>query len=149
SRDAARELEETIAQTDAQDPAWRLEELASKRKSIPDQQNSALRVLAAAKLLPGKWSHKLYHDELDEINPPDLLNDQLAASLHKDLGKVKPAIRQARALKSLPGGRYRVHWPDDFFSAKLPHLEQVRQVVRLLAWDAILQAHDKDLKQAW
>src|SRR5947209_5118950 len=43
------ELNAILAELDAKDPGWRLEEIEAARKQVPDEQNSALLV---GKLLP-------------------------------------------------------------------------------------------------
>src|SRR5438034_11520620 len=47
------ELREALAEVDRLDPHWTLKELEERRVTPPDEQNSALRVLAAKAILPG------------------------------------------------------------------------------------------------
>jgi len=47
------ELREALAEADRLDPHWTLQELEDRRSTPPDDQNSALRVLAAKAILPG------------------------------------------------------------------------------------------------
>ena len=49
------ELREAIAEADRIDPGWRFEDLEARRKVIPDEENAALRVLAARQLMPAVW----------------------------------------------------------------------------------------------
>src|SRR5690606_33986779 len=41
TRASIRTLEEAVAETDAIDPAWRLEDLLANRDEVPDDENSA------------------------------------------------------------------------------------------------------------
>jgi hypothetical protein len=47
-------LREAMAEADRLDPGWRLEELEARRPVVPDEENSALLVMRAAKLMPNK-----------------------------------------------------------------------------------------------
>jgi hypothetical protein len=49
------ELREVIAQTDRDDPTWRLVDLEANRQMIPDEENAALQVMAVKALMPGTW----------------------------------------------------------------------------------------------
>lgn len=55
-RQADRELREAIAELDRREPGgWRLEELEGRRATLDDDDNGALVVMAAKKLLPNRW----------------------------------------------------------------------------------------------
>jgi hypothetical protein len=49
-----------VAEADRLDPGWRWEDILKNRKTVPDEENSARHVLAAANMLPDpeKWSPK-------------------------------------------------------------------------------------------
>src|SRR5260370_9635314 len=52
---AQRDWREAVAEADRLDPGWRFEELQAKRAEVADEDNAALCVLAASKLIPGSW----------------------------------------------------------------------------------------------
>src|SRR6516162_4477381 len=52
---AEQQLRRALAELDRAEPGWRLDDIQAAREQIPDEQNGALCVLTAAKLLPGKW----------------------------------------------------------------------------------------------
>src|SRR5262245_41650349 len=49
------DLQDALAEASRLDPHWTLAELDSVRDSVPDQENSALQVLAAGRLIPVGW----------------------------------------------------------------------------------------------
>src|SRR3712207_3830706 len=67
----SRELEAVITELDAADPGWRFEELEAKGKSIPDEQNSALQVLAAKKLTPQSRPGPEFYNTLEDLGLHD------------------------------------------------------------------------------
>ena len=78
------QLEHALAEADRLDPGWRLDELEAKRPTIPDNENSALTVMTAYKLLPKPWptpsqTGQGVDDRLSELPspllPPDLLSN--------------------------------------------------------------------------
>jgi hypothetical protein len=60
-------LATAIAEADRLDPQWRWDDLLAQREAIPDEENSALRVLAVVKQLPGggQWYPRR------AVHPPD------------------------------------------------------------------------------
>jgi hypothetical protein len=50
-----RELREAEAEADVLDPGWRFQDLLAKRVPVPDAENSAPRLLAAAAPIPAAW----------------------------------------------------------------------------------------------
>src|SRR6266849_718197 len=77
-----RDLRQAIAEADRLDPGWRLEDLEAARAEVSDEENAALQVLAAKKLLPAGWfppppGGTSLERELDELPPSIRLNDEL------------------------------------------------------------------------
>ncbi len=65
-----RQLQAALAEADQLDPGWRLEDLDAKRPVIPDDENSALTLIAAYQKMPPKWP------EWDiPLQPPESLPD--------------------------------------------------------------------------
>src|SRR4051812_6311377 len=46
-------LEQAVAELDASDPGWRLEDIEAAREKVPDQENSAPIIVQVAARLPG------------------------------------------------------------------------------------------------
>jgi serine/threonine protein kinase len=110
------DLQAIIQELDRTDPGWRLEELDKNRPPLRDEDNSALRLQAAYKLLPSDWQKR--YDHLQESKP------HLLAVMHnsgpvppedlvtlRDLRQsVEPALREALAMADLPQGRHPVKY---------------------------------------
>jgi hypothetical protein len=143
---AGRELQAAIEEVDRRDPGWRLEELEAKRAAVPDAQNGAFVVLAAARHFPKDWNWvgQPIYDELHEIPPAAQLHPRHVAELQAVLKALAPAVQEARKLVDYPKGRYRITWADDFFGTLIPHIDHMRGVVHLLEADALLRSQDGD-----
>src|SRR5207245_2900027 len=117
------QLQRAIAEADQLDPGWRTLELEAKRVVVPDEQNSALVIAAAKKLLPAKWPmwDSPYAPEnkgrdpeetlalkqgLWTLEPPVQLTDQQIAALRQELARAAAALAEARRLADLPHGRF-------------------------------------------
>jgi hypothetical protein len=144
SYQAERRLQAAIAAADRDDPHWRLEDLEAHREAIPDAQNSALIVEAAQQLLPSVG----FSLGATPAHSAQQLDAEQARALRANLKEATAALAQARKLKDFPQGRYAVAWSEDAVSTPLPHLQRVRQLANVLAADAELRAHDKDLDGA-
>src|SRR5437899_11858948 len=63
-------LREAIAEADWLDPNWRIPELERRRALIPDEENSALVLMAAQRLMPSNWPFWLYSHAPDNHMRP-------------------------------------------------------------------------------
>jgi hypothetical protein len=54
------------------------------------------------------------------------------------------ALSKARKLANHPEGRYPITYAKDFYSTLLPHAQNVREVTKLLVFDAMLRSQDRD-----
>lgn len=125
---AEADLNRAMAELDASDPGWRLEDIEAKRRQVPDAVNSALHLRAVMALLGGPWLPEM--DKLFEDLPPQVqLNDQQAAILDKRFAGKGKSIAILRQLKDMPHGRAALVYSEDFLSTKLSP-----QVVREAAW---------------
>src|SRR5262245_44121826 len=93
-------LSAAIAEADRRDPGWRWEELQARRRVVPDAENSALRVLKAANLMPNTWSDGEFqkwefHDYTYE-SPTAQFDDVRIAVFRRELAKVGAALAEAR-----------------------------------------------------
>jgi hypothetical protein len=138
-----RALHAAIAEADRLDPGWRMADLQAKRAVIPDEENSALVITAALKLLPASWPFLDFSQAAENQNllwslePPVQLDDRQIATLRQELARAAEALKELRKLVGLPRGRY----PN-------PTAMYTLTIGRLLAYDALLRAQDKDLDGA-
>ncbi len=138
-----RELREAIAEADHLDPGWRFEDLQAARESVPDAENGALLVLAARGKMPARWlaspAGVLTLDmRLARVPSLHRADESDLKELKEELGKVEivQATEIARQLADRPRGRYTVAWKSDGIGTLVPHVGEVREVVRLLVLDA-------------
>jgi len=158
-------LEEAFTEADTMDPGWRLQEIEAKRLAVPDNQNSALVLMAAKQLMPSQWpvwqdksfpENKNRREEevlaLQKVfanpDPPVQLRDNELQLLREELKRAAPALAEARKVIDLPHGRYPIEYSKDFLSTVVPHTQDARTFANLLAYDAMLRAQDKDVDGA-
>jgi hypothetical protein len=148
-RHAEDRLGRIIAETDKEDPSWRLEDLEAARALIRDDQNGALCVLAAKKLLPEKWPDDSLDQALKDHSWADPPGADLRRILRDQVKEHADALKVAHRLEGLPQGRYdsprdshprlpTSHAPDEF-----------HRVAELLACEASSLGQDGDLRSAW
>jgi hypothetical protein len=138
-------LRAAIKQTDDEDPEWRLWQLEEKRVCPPDKDNAALRVQAVKRLLPRSSSNTLEYAELfEDLVPEAQLNAPQIRALKMQLQNAVKARDAARELADMPNGYFVINWAPDFISTLLPGIQEAREVVSLLADDAMLRAQEKD-----
>lgn len=150
-----RELAAAIAETDALDPGWRLDDLDARRKDIPDEENAALVVMQIKAGLPPVWPPRPAEEPGEVLNRPALdqrlgdvppeaqLSPEDAKELREELKKVEAALAKARALERLREGRFPLKWSKDFISTTVK-CQDAREVARLLQADATARAQDGD-----
>src|SRR5262249_43908710 len=142
---ASNGLRQAIAEADAQDPGWRLDDLEKARFTPPPGHNAAERVLAATRLLPRPWQDQKQLELLWNLHPPALLNDPPADVLQAFLAAVGPqALAEARSLIETPRGRHVIAWSPDAFSTLLK-CQGNREAACLLYYDAVERAQAGDL----
>jgi hypothetical protein len=147
--------DEAVAEANRLDPGWRLEELERKREVFPNEENSALVVLAAAKLWPVRlgtepddfWADEGIEQSIVDLPPEMQLNARQEADLKKELDKDAPALREARKLRYLSRGRFPPSGSrEDGTAAK--EQQVARRIATLLQLHSILQAHHKEADDA-
>jgi hypothetical protein len=146
-----RELREAIAESDRLDPGWRFADIEAARAVVPDAENSAPIVLAAAALMPKNWRAGLelagappLEERLAELPPPQFPDEADLFEMRAALAKVAAALDKARGLADRPRGRYVVAWSDDVIGTLVSHVEHPRAVVPMLTLDALVRCHDGD-----
>ena len=148
SRTAERRLQATVTELDQAEPGWRLDELEASRSKVPDEANSALKVLAIGKSMPANWPGADMSRRLENLIPPHALHPDQAQVLSAEMDKVKSALEDARALKDFPDGRFPIVLNPNWIATSLPHVQEVPTVASLLAYDALARALRNDLDGA-
>ena len=156
-----RELRAALAETERQDPRWRLDDVEADRLLVPDVTNSGVPAMAATNLLPQKWPFWDYpptaqdppeaqqrwqalQDSFSNLEPQRQLNDEQTAALRKEMKRASPALVEARKLVDMTEGRYPITYSADFISTLIPHTQDARGIARLLSCDAHLRAQELD-----
>jgi hypothetical protein len=140
-----RELQEAIAEADRLDPGWHFDDMEAARAAVPDAENSAPVVLAAAALLPNKWGRLVVargtslDDRLADLPLPQFLDDADLQVLRAELAKVTAALTKARELADRPRGYY--PGKEELIKS---HLVPAHTLVRMLTVDALLHSRDGD-----
>jgi hypothetical protein len=141
-------LTETIADLDLKEPGWRLEDLEAQRQAVPDDENGALCVLAARKLLPEKWPALEFSTKL----PVNLWEKQLSQDqiniIADELRERRPAVEKAKQLESLPRGRYPIKLPAHGM-IECNHVQSAQTIANLLEYQLVLQVHQGQRDEAW
>jgi hypothetical protein len=141
-----RELEGVIAQIEADDPRWRMQEIMIDRGPIPDVDNPALVVGKVHLLLrptgfdigPKNW--KLFEERtsVHRLNAPQM--DALRPALEKHA----EALKLARTLKDYRGQGHMAIPYTGFLTTSLDALQHCRSIMAMLDFDAMLRAEDED-----
>lgn len=107
-------LNQAIAETDALDPRWRLADMLADRKSIPDDQNSALVIMAGHRHLNNIDRAK--RDKVEEASEQDLesqnhcYNEQQKDALRQLVDMHADALVEYRKIAAMPAGHYPFVW---------------------------------------
>jgi hypothetical protein len=148
---AVADLQAALAEVDQAEPGgWHMEDIERQREKVPDVENGARIVLAAAKLLPKDWEDESLVNAVETSAPPLRLREDQAETLQGMLGKLGPALQEARKLVAYPKGRYpsRVIAPD-FFNTLIGDLQSAHNVAPLLFLDAVLRCDQGHYRKAW
>jgi hypothetical protein len=141
-------LQEALAELDRTDPGWRLKDIEAARAPVPDAENGARSVVAAAQHLPKDWPSREFGEAFSHLEPPEQLAPDKFALLCRGLKVVDAALKEARELAVRPAGRHRIHYPRNVINALLDDQLEVRRVTRLLVYEAMRQDHVGDKKGA-
>ncbi len=106
---AQQRLDEVLIELDRTDPGWRLEDIEAAREQIPEEENSAGVINAAAQQLPRLWPPEdLSIDYFRSQSPNEVLSVEDSVRLSVELASVRPALEIAGKLADLPRGRHRL-----------------------------------------
>jgi len=143
-------INQVVADLDKQEPGWQLEAFEAKGPPIPDDQNGALCLLAARKLLPEKWPTSDFLNQLPSDLWPEQLNEKQINLLRNELTQRRAALEEAHKLENLPAGRYPHHPSSNgIFIFNAPPYDLVIAVAKLLEYEAVAEAHLGRLNKAW
>jgi hypothetical protein len=142
---SSHDLNALMAEMDVQDPGWRQDDIEASRKVVPAAGNSALHIVAVAKLRAGQSVITAAMEKVFENLPPHVqLNEQQIDYLEKRFAILQAAVVEARKFKDMPRGRHPIKYSEDWISTLVPHLQDAREVCELLNWDAAWRAHGGD-----
>jgi hypothetical protein len=147
---AEREMAELLAEMDAEDPGWRWPEIVGKLEPIPDEMNSVEQILKVRHLAvtPGYFDTGSTWDTERFIVNSRLTVDQVRVA-ETAFSRCDPRLREeARKLKDLPHGRYRIPADGNLFTADVDDLQKSRTTIWVLEVDAVLRAQEGDLDGA-
>jgi len=130
---------------DRSSPGWRLDDLEAARAVIPDNENSAPRILASDQLI----RMDSIPDGLEEMIADQARNRLFSAPqmsrIDACLQGLQPALSEARKISELPRGRFANTYAKDAFSTPSPHMKKIRQVMSALRIDATGRAQTEDV----
>jgi hypothetical protein len=164
-----RQLAEALAEADRLDPGWRLSDLEAKRLPFPpSDKNGVDQVARVREALPATdwhtWPFPQFESDpayLREVRTamdasfdtdpmaPTLLNAEQERVLRAELTRVATMVELARHMTDYPYGRYPIHSYKDLVSTLAANRVQARGVALVLQDDALLRAHDGDLRSAF
>jgi hypothetical protein len=159
------ELQRAVAEADRLDPGWRLEELESKRSTLADDQNSALKVLDVKARMPARWPNRQrtpagpgrmiletdleinVDDELGQFPPEMQASPDFIRILNRIRNYSNRNLDKARSLSQFSRGRYPIEYAMNRREDP-PASSQALVVAQLLWADAVLAAQEQKMDQA-
>jgi hypothetical protein len=143
-------LAETIAEADLLDPHWTWVELQDPIPRPPDAENTALQLIRARKLVPANWfaPPAADYDMEDALRGPLLtepwrpLTEAQRKYLDRWLKPAEPALTAARALATMPNGRFPIVWKQHAMESLMPDVDDAGPIGQLL-WCACLRHLDQ------
>jgi hypothetical protein len=145
------ELRVAIAEVEAADPRWQLEQIEADRAKIPDADNSAILIARARARIPRRppngWAR---HDQLMHgLSPEVRLSEEQYAGMIDELENLEPAVGLALALARFPRGRHAIAIAPDVFSTLLPNADDCGQVqARILDSLTLVLVHEGNFADA-
>lgn len=139
-----------MAQTDLCDPHWRFADLEAHRILPPDEQNSALQVLAATRvqLLPARRQENeeepQKEEEEDNSDPRRRLSPRKEREYRADRQRFAATLAALRCLADMPDGRFPVVWGNDPLQGVPPWVEPFCLLTPVLPQDARLDIQDEE-----
>lgn len=145
-----RELAALQAELDADDPGWRWPDLLASMPALADEDNSVVQIGKVAGLArtPAVFNPGPQWDNASLVANVRLTDAQ-AQAVETAFGSCDPRLRdEARKLKDLTRGRYKISVDDTPFELDVEPLQRSRTVIYILQTDAALRAHEGDFEGA-
>jgi serine/threonine protein kinase len=148
---SADDLLRVAADLDRTDPGWRLEQIETKRKGIPDEENGALQIARFRKLAAeerggsvGDGQERIAPTARErmqaiEQQPQARLSPADSALFKQELGRLERALQAARQMTRYPSGRFNVNFARDAYSTNLTNWTAGRYLADVLQLDALVQ----------
>src|SRR6516225_3559085 len=118
-------LREAITETDRLDLNWRIVDLETHRKEVPDAENGILQALEAQRLLPDHlfpWEPQEPPDGSGPMalprDPPVQPRDDQIRPIRSELQRARAALAEARKLVDMTHGRQHLTWEPDYARRK-------------------------------
>jgi hypothetical protein len=146
----ARRLRETIAELDARDSCWRLEDLEADRAVVPEAENSA-NIIRAIRAQIGPRIVLPNEDAVDlqNLDPPTLLTDAQFREVIDLFESVESAVAPALSLEHFPRGRHPITYTADGIGTLLRHVDDISQTDHRVLWPLLLlHLHENDAAAA-
>jgi len=142
-------LQKALADLDRSEPGWRWEDIEAAREEVPEEENSARIIIAAAEQIPQRWPSPDFPDErIRSVPPNEMLTGEDFVRLSKELADARPALRDVERVADMPRGRHSIQLERNVIVTGLPHLQQCRNLVILLFYEAMRRNHKGDSKGA-
>jgi hypothetical protein len=146
-----------VADVERVDPRWRFDDINADRPPIADADNPALVIGKVNVLIRrggnfglGEKEYQLFELNDNHFSPPHRLNVPQTIALRKEIEKHAEAVKLARTLKDFRGeGRFVIIVTPDWISTTLEPLQNARNVMAMLQYDAWLRAEDDDAAGAF
>src|SRR5262249_7043312 len=113
-------LRQAIQTAGQDDPRWRMADIDT-RPAIPDEENGAILVQAAAKRLPRDKPGPL--PRLSGLSPHLPVPADKLSGFRTQVQRAAPALRLARRAANYPRGRFPLDIKPDGLQTELPHVQ--------------------------
>jgi hypothetical protein len=136
-----------LAALDRDHPGWRWDDVQDQRAAVPDRDNAALQVRAAADLLPAGYNGAFLDFIVFQVPAPQQLSARQLRPVEAHLAAVRPALEAARNLARLPVGRFPPGPPKIRTTTWLSDAQRLRdlplgELSALLGYDAAVRAQE-------
>jgi hypothetical protein len=138
------ELQKVIAETEKNDPKWKLQDIAAARTRLDPAKNGATLVLNIARQLPQNFGAAAEGINT-RLDPTRAISEFDAQRLRQVVQGNVLAVGEARKIAFSPQGQYdlQINFQNPI-DTLLPHLQDSRRVAQLLLFDSELHAAERD-----
>ena len=129
---------------DETEPGWRWDGLLATRAALKPEENSVPRILEIVRFIPRGWPDNAKWDAIYDIEP-NILFDEQRRRIFSELATTAPLAMlrtKARELERFPRGRIELIVPENPYTMLLPDHQKMREIARLLSFDALDSAQN-------